>query len=352
VLEISGTDIHHVARPMVLRGYTNWLGGDIDVTEGGSIRNDGNFGAMNQTGTVRMFHSSGGAPFVNNGTFAKFFGGEARIDGTFNNAGLVTIPGGAVALAQGGIHSGDFNVATGAELELGGGHNLGGNSSLTGAGNLALRGAIVNVASDQSFDGGVTVDGSSLVTFAGTRTALGALTIDGFGTAGLAMGGGRLLVTASLHVDPSGQLDLADNDMILDYTGASTLAAVQAWINQGRNGGAWNGNGITSTAARSNPQHNATLGAMASADWDAIYGAAAPFNGVNPDTTAVLVKYTYYGDADFNGKVNFDDYVRTDNGFNNHQTGWMNGDFDGNGRVNFDDYVLIDLAFNTQGGVQ
>jgi hypothetical protein len=42
--------------------------------------------------------------------------------------------------------------------------------------------------------------------------------------------------------------------------------------------------------------------------------------------------------------------VRTDNGFNNHLTGWLNGDFDGNGTVNFDDYVLIDLAFNTQTG--
>jgi hypothetical protein len=43
--------------------------------------------------------------------------------------------------------------------------------------------------------------------------------------------------------------------------------------------------------------------------------------------------------------------VRTDSGFNNHRTGWVNGDFDLNGSVNFDDYVLIDLAFNTQGGV-
>jgi hypothetical protein len=43
--------------------------------------------------------------------------------------------------------------------------------------------------------------------------------------------------------------------------------------------------------------------------------------------------------------------VRTDAGFNNHRTGWINGDFDGNGQVNFDDYVLIDNAFNTQSGV-
>ena len=62
----------------------------------------------------------------------------------------------------------------------------------------------------------------------------------------------------------------------------------------------------------------------------------------------MLVKYTYYGDTDFNGVVDFDDYSRTDAGFNQHKTGWLNGDFDGNGVVDFDDYSLIDLAFNTQ----
>jgi hypothetical protein len=46
------------------------------------------------------------------------------------------------------------------------------------------------------------------------------------------------------------------------------------------------------------------------------------------------------GDTDFNGVINFDDYVRTDNGFNNqHQPGfnvsWSNGDFDSNGQVQF-----------------
>jgi hypothetical protein len=42
--------------------------------------------------------------------------------------------------------------------------------------------------------------------------------------------------------------------------------------------------------------------------------------------------------------------VRTDNGFNNSLSGWLNGDFNLDNQVNFDDYVLIDLAFNTQSG--
>ena len=61
------------------------------------------------------------------------------------------------------------------------------------------------------------------------------------------------------------------------------------------------------------------------------------------------MKYTYAGDANFDGRVTFDDYTRIDTGFNQHLTGWSNGDFNQSGSVNFDDYVLIDTAFNTQG---
>jgi hypothetical protein len=118
----------------------------------------------------------------------------------------------------------------------------------------------------------------------------------------------------------------------------------------GRNGGGWNGTGITSSAAATMTAHNTTLGAMDFSDYWSVYGKGATFDGEPLDSTAVLVKYTYYGDTDFNGHVNFDDYLRTDNGFNNHLSGWLNGDFDLNGTVNFDDYVLIDLAFNTQSG--
>jgi hypothetical protein len=94
--------------------------------------------------------------------------------------------------------------------------------------------------------------------------------------------------------------------------------------------------------------HNTTLGAIEAADYLSIYGPGATFDGQAIDNTAVLVKYTYYGDADFNGQVNFDDYSRTDAGFNGSRTGWLNGDFDGNGIVNFVDYSLLDLAFNSQ----
>jgi hypothetical protein len=178
---------------------------------------------------------------------------------------------------------------------------------------------------------------------------LGLLLVPASQTLSLAPGG-RTWVIEQLVVDSGGTLDVNDNDFIVDYVSVSQLVTIQWWIKAGRNGGTWSGAGITSSAAKNNPQHNTTLGAMEATDYKSIYGASATFNGEVIDTTAVLVKYTYYGDTDFNGRVNFDDYVRTDSGFSNHRSGWMNGDFDGNGRVNFDDYVLIDLAFNTQSG--
>jgi hypothetical protein len=175
------------------------------------------------------------------------------------------------------------------------------------------------------------------------------LTVNSGGLAELLAGTG-MIRTRALAIGGTGKLDLVDNDLMFDYTGASQLDAVQGLINLARNGGDWLGAGLTSTAARiANPQ-NTTLGAMEATEFDSIYGSGALFNGVDPDSTAVLVKYTYYGDTDFSGSVDFDDYVRSDAGFNGGFNHWLNGDFDGSGVVDFDDYVLIDLAFNTQSG--
>jgi hypothetical protein len=208
-------------------------------------------------------------------------------------------------------------------------------------------------------DGGTGLDnvrvnddsaGIAAVHFANTQD-LASLNIFTGGTVVMEQNGARVIDTDALSIVGTGKLDLTDNDMIVDYVGATQLGVITALINQGRNGGAWNGNGITSSTAGANPQHNTTLGRMEGSEYDAIYGAAALFSGRVADATSVLVKYTYYGDADFNGQVNFDDYSRTDLGFSLGRTGWVNGDYDGNGLVNFDDYSLIDLAFNTQGAV-
>jgi len=60
------------------------------------------------------------------------------------------------------------------------------------------------------------------------------------------------------------------------------------------------------------------------------------------DGTAVLVKFTYAGDATLDGKINIDDYTRIDTGIANGLTSWSNGDFNYDGKINIDDYTIID----------
>src|ERR1019366_9987851 len=74
------------------------------------------------------------------------------------------------------------------------------------------------------------------------------------------------------------------------------------------------------------------------------------FDGVSTTATDVLVKYTYYGDANLDGSVNGADYQQIDAGFGahgtNNMTGWAYGDFNYDGVVDGSDFSLIDNTFN------
>jgi hypothetical protein len=145
-----------------------------------------------------------------------------------------------------------------------------------------------------------------------------------------------------------GTWDLGTSALVVDYTGATPADAVRRYLRSGLNSGHWNGPGLISSAAAAANPPNTAIGWAEAGD---LFGpSGGGFQGISVDGTSLLLKYTYYGDSDLNGKINFDDYVHIDNGFNNHLTGWLNGDFNYDGHVDFDDYVLIDLAFNTQSG--
>jgi hypothetical protein len=269
--------------------------------------------------------------FSNTGTVSVKTG-LIRFAGTMSqmNAGLLT--GGAWVVdstaADGGVATLQFDrdqitgIGTGARVEL-----IGAGSDFEAITGLAGNQGTFRFSSGRTFS-----------TVAGYNNS---------GTTIVGTGGSALEVNGDLQ--NTGTIDV-NGGMIVRYTSTSPLPMIRAQIVAARNGGNWDMPGITSSAARAAANHNTTLGVMEGTDFQSIYGAAAPFFGFASSDTSVLVKYTYYGDADFNGRVNFDDYVRTDNGFNNHLSGWINGDFDLNNQVNFDDYVLIDLAFNTQSG--
>jgi hypothetical protein len=157
--------------------------------------------------------------------------------------------------------------------------------------------------------------------------------------------GRTLLTTSALTFDGllnawQGKLDLNGNDLIVKGVGSTGLANITNQLKQGFNAGAgyWNSaNGIISTTAANDATHLTTLGSRS--------GGIA-FDSANTTTNDVLIKYTYYGDANLDGSVNGADYAQIDNGFGMHMTGWQNGDFNYDGVVDGSDYSLIDNTFN------
>lgn len=178
-----------------------------------------------------------------------------------------------------------------------------------------------------------------------------------------------VLTTSSLTISGStnawtGLLNLNGNDMIVknsSSTAANTsLATITNQIKAGEDiasGINWSGTtGITSTTAIDQTNHYYALGVIRNADLSGnqVYGTTTTFgafDGQNPDANAILVKFTYYGDADLNGKVDAADYSHIDAGANSGGTltGWAWGDFNYDGVINATDYTLIDNVGNASG---
>jgi hypothetical protein len=168
----------------------------------------------------------------------------------------------------------------------------------------------------------------------------GTTTINGSATLRISPGS-PVSYQSGLAFNGNGTIDLSNNDLIISNGGGAGLASVAGDLKAGFNAraGYWNGaGGIISTSAASDTRFLTTLGYRLS--------DGTPFDGVNTTTNDVLVKYTYYGDADLNGTVNGADYQQIDNGFGLGLTGWSNGDFNYDGVVDGSDYSLIDNAFN------
>jgi hypothetical protein len=346
------------------------LGSSPGLTSAGTITLDSNrtVGKLNFTTTVpyTIASGTGGVLFINDtgdssGTIAPTVNVSA-------GAQTITAP---VSLAN-GVNA---VVASGASLTISG--------NITGGGVLAKSGAGLLVLNGTDTFGDVSVTGGTL-SVGGAGSISGALTVTGatatFGAANgstplvrtltaLNVSGATvsitspsthtsrtLLVTTTLTEAGSagawnGTIDLGAND--LDVT-AGSLATITSQVAAGYNerGGAnWRGTGITSTAAASATTHLTALGVVQNnQSGSPLFGAANLFDGYTPAAADILVKYTYFGDANLDGKVDGSDYSLIDAGYASHGslTGWYHGDFNYDGVIDGSDYALVDNAFNNQ----
>jgi T5SS/PEP-CTERM-associated repeat protein len=329
----------------------------VTVTGAGSSwTNDGSFGylivggaghgslAIEAAGSVHAKETfigdgdAGNGTILVNGTGSSFITDTELSVGYFGS-GTLLVTGGSVTSAEGFIAA---KTDSHGYARVQGPGSIWTNTStldvgFNGAGTLIVSDhGVVNAGTT------LTVGPAGLIQYNGGTINTSTLALNAGGSMILSPGGDKVVRVNKLIVaaNAGSKLDLADNDMIIDYTGGSPVATIQALLQNARAGGTWTGAGITSSAA------NASTFALGFGDNTQL--GKATFDGQSVDPTCVLVKFTYYGDANLDGQVDVSDLGAL---ASHWQSGamWPGGDFDYDGSVNVNDLGL--LASNWQAGV-
>jgi hypothetical protein len=185
--------------------------------------------------------------------------------------------------------------------------------------------------------------GTANVSFDATQR-IGALMIGNGGVASVTAGGANVLTVTSLGIAAAGRLNLNDNQLVVDYAplAASPITGIRALLTSGYHNGAWDGSGIMTGLG------DASKFALGFAEASDVGGSVA---GLGLDGTAVVVKFTLYGDANLDGKVDFLDLSKLAQSFNTTlpatQGSWDRGDFNFDGKVDFLDLAKLAQQYNT-----
>jgi len=332
-------------------GVLNQAGGNVvsyDVSLGYFAGSSGVYNLSGGTLTTQFTGSPGIG--MGYGTFNHSGGthtvGSLGISGTPQNPSSYVMSGSAVLVASdvyvGAVGPGRFD-------QRGGTATLTGTLHVTGAGTngaYLLSGGTLTAAATVNQGqftqtggtaslGAVSGTGTTMVSGTGSLTAtaihLSSLTLGTGATVSITAGGGTngTSTLSQLSLAPDVRFDLADNALVLDYTGTSPIGSIRAAVAGG-----------TLTSSLAGPK--TALGyAEASSVLSPTGGA---FAGQSADATAILVRLTCLGDANLDGTVNFDDLLRLAKNYNRSDADWQDGDFNRDGAVNFDD--LLALAKN------
>jgi predicted outer membrane repeat protein len=271
----------------------------------------------------------------------------------------------------------DFGSATltvdgGATLQFGAGSFVG---NIVDNGLVIVDGSSANPAFDANIsgNGGVTLDGPGTVTFTGDNTYLGQTTIGNgatlydYNTSSLPTGNnitnnGELVIAAGTSVTPivvgaitgsgilqveddyhlqlalnsglstigsisiaaNGTLDIANNELVVDYAATSPQSMIQSYIADSM---------LVSSFVTANPGYG-----IGYAD-----GTDGAVGGLS--TGQFLIEPALDGDADLNGIVNIHDLQNLLSDFNQPGS-WDEGNFTGHARVDISDLQALLSNFN------
>jgi hypothetical protein len=149
-------------------------------------------------------------------------------------------------------------------------------------------------------------------------------------------------VVQSLSIGSGAALDVANNAMIIDYSGSSPINAIQGYISSGYNGGDWAGNGVTSSsaAAAAASAHRTALGYA-----EASSLGIGTFAGQVVDASAICIRYTYSADANLDGTVDTLDFNSLAANFGGTGKVWSQADFNFDGKVDTLDFNALATNF-------
>ena len=224
-LNLSGSTKTLKSRTLNLAGTTTWTGNNsMNTGLGATINNlPGAVFDMQINNGRGIFFNQGGTRtvFNNQGTVKRTVDtGEAFIDAVFNNSGgTVDADTGTLTLRGGGTHTGNFDVASIALLELDGGiHTMNTSTSITGAGATQLTSGTLTIA------GAVAAESFKIA--GGTLNGAGDLTVSGLltWTGGTMSGSGKTTIEATSALNISGST-VNLNQRTLENHGTTTWTA-------------------------------------------------------------------------------------------------------------------------------
>ena len=365
-------------------GTANFQIGSGTQTLGNAVVLSGDSRIIGATTDASHTFQLTGSLALNNGTTAHTLTidpSQGRI--LFNNTGFSSSDTGTLAIAGGTVSNVEFLVGSGTTSTFGGGLVVGGSAvRKSGAGTLVLNGVKLSATDTGTFSisaGTLQIDVSSgnTGTWGGhigvltSGTVSGALAKTGAGTfsgkrvrvADLNVGSGMLQVGTTtnsgthsggdnsgaatsfvntLTIGSGAKFDLANNELIVDYSGATPIATVNGYLANGFASGSWNGGGgINSSAASGSGSFTIGIGDTANSNVGSMI-----FSGIQTDSTALVIGYTYYGDANMSGETTIADQSILGSNYNTSGKYWYEGDFNYDGNVNIGDFALLANNYN------
>lgn len=329
-------------------GKINLTGGTLEFTD--ALTND-------LTGTIvgRGTLIAGGG-LTNNGQ-ASFSGGLADVYGPVTNNLKILVTGGSSTTFYDPLVNN-----TGADIFTAVNSSVVFLSPVTGSGTFSGPGAKY-FSDGSSTTGALESSGLTVVSEAASLTVPDfieqSVTVNGSLATTPATQTPHASETQLLTIGPSGKVDLSNNSFVLDYS--SGASAPEGLSITGENGGMalaaapssaailirqyLRSSQIVSSAAAGDRRHLLAIGYAEASEL-----GVSSWANLSVDSTSIMTKLTYIGDANLDGRINGDDYALLDRGLAQQGATWTTGDFNYDGVVNSADYLLIDRVFALQGG--